>query len=158
VIAMLALGTLIGGIQGALVAQARIPAFVVTLGGLLFFRNAAYQLNDGKTVAPLDPTFQLLGGGLNGTLGGTWSWAVGLIAVAAIAISVFRTRQRRSRFGFDTRPVTTDLLVIALWSVVVLGFVAVMNAYKRPGTEDAMGIAIPVIILACVTLVMTVVA
>ena len=61
-----------------LVAYARIPSFVVTLGGLLFFRNAAYQLNDGKTVAPLDETFQLLGGGLNGTIGAFWSWAAGL--------------------------------------------------------------------------------
>ncbi|MFO1068307.1 MAG: sugar ABC transporter permease [Geminicoccaceae bacterium] len=158
VIAMLALGVLIGALQGALVASARIPSFVVTLGGLLFFRNAAYQLNDGKTVAPLDPTFQLLGGGLNGTLGGTWSWIVGLLAVAAIAITVIRTRLRRARFGFETRPITTDVLVIAIWSAVVLGFVAMMNAYKRPGTEEPMGIAIPVIILAGVTLAMTVFA
>ena len=158
VIAMLALGVLIGALQGALVASARIPSFVVTLGGLLFFRNAAYQLNDGKTVAPLDPTFQLLGGGLNGTLGGTWSWIVGLVAVAAIAITVIRTRMRRARFGFETRPITTDVLVIAIWSAVVLGFVAMMTAYKRPGTEEPMGIAIPVIILAGVTLAMTVFA
>ena len=79
---MIAAGVLIGGVQGALVAYGRIPAFVVTLGGLLFLRNAAYQLNDGKTIAPLDPTFQLLGGGIDGTLGAFWSWVVGLIAVA----------------------------------------------------------------------------
>src|SRR3954451_13793818 len=80
-LAMLATGETIGAMQGALVAYGRIPSFVVTLGGLLFFRNAAYQLNDGKTVAPLDPSFQLLGGGLNGTLGAFWSWTVGAAAI-----------------------------------------------------------------------------
>jgi D-xylose transport system permease protein len=158
VVAMLAVGVLIGALQGALVASARIPAFVVTLGGLLFFRNAAYQLNDGKTVAPLDPTFQLFGGGINGTLGGPGSWIVGFATIVVIAIVVLRTRHRRAKFGFETRPVATDLAVIAGWSAVVLGFVAVMTAYKRPGTEEPMGIAIPVVILAAVTLAMTVVA
>ena len=80
-------------VQGALVAYAGIPSFVVTLGGLLFFRNAAYQLNEGKTVAPLDETFQLLGGGLNGTIGAFWSWVVGVAAIAAIACR--RSRSRR---------------------------------------------------------------
>ena len=56
--------------------MAACPSFVVTLGGLLFFRNAAFQINHGATVAPLDETFQLLGGGLNGTIGAFWSWVV----------------------------------------------------------------------------------
>ena len=60
---------LIGLLQGAIIAYAGVPSFVVTLGGLLFFRNAAFQINQGATVAPLDETFQLLGGGLNGTIG-----------------------------------------------------------------------------------------
>ena len=155
---MLAAGVIIGGIQGLLVAYAGIPAFVVTLGGLLFFRNAAYQLNDGKTVAPLDDTFQLLGGGLNGTIGAFWSWVVGAIAIAVIFWVVLQTRRRRLRYGFGVRPLALDALIIALWSAVVLGFVAVMNAYSRPGTEQAMGIAIPVLILAGVTVAMTILA
>ena len=76
-LAMLAAGALIGLLQGALIAYAGIPSFVVTLGGLLFFRNAAYQINEGRTISPLNETFQLLGGGLNGTIGAFWSWIVG---------------------------------------------------------------------------------
>ena len=50
-LAMLAGGMMVGCVQGALVAYARIPSFVVTLGGLLFLRNAAYELNkDRKSV------------------------------------------------------------------------------------------------------------
>ena len=157
-LAMLAAGSLIGAVQGMLVAYARIPSFVVTLGGLLFFRNAAYQLNDGKTVAPLDETFQLLGGGLHGTIGAFWSWAAGLLAVAAIAWAAAATRRRRLQFGFDVRTPLAGAAQVVGWSAAALGFVAVMNAYKRPGTGEAMGIAIPVLILGGVTLLMTILA
>jgi D-xylose transport system permease protein len=46
---------------------------------------------------------------------------------------------------------------IGFWSLIVVAFVAVMNAYHRPQTDTPMGIAIPVLILIFVTLVMTVV-
>jgi D-xylose transport system permease protein len=157
-LAMLAAGAVIGLVQGMLVAYGRIPSFVVTLGGLLFFRNAAYQLNDGKTVAPLDETFQLLGGGLHGTIGAFWSWAAGLLAVAAIAWAAAATRRRRLQFGFDVRTPLAGAAQVVGWSAAALGFVAVMNAYKRPGTGEAMGIAIPVLILGGVTLLMTILA
>jgi D-xylose transport system permease protein len=157
-LAMLATGVAIGAMQGALVAYGRIPSFVVTLGGLLFFRNAAYQLNDGKTVAPLDPSFQLLGGGLNGTLGAFWSWTVGAAGVAAIVLAAMQTRRRRLRFGFDVRAPLVELALVTLWGAAVLVFVAIMNGYKRPQTDEAMGIAIPVLVLAGVTLAMTVLA
>ena len=68
-----------------------MPSFVVTLGGLLFFRNAAYQINEGRTISPLDETFQLLGGGLDGTIGAFWSWVVGV------------ARHRRHRRGRPAR-------------------------------------------------------
>ena len=84
-LAMLGAGALIGLVQGSLVAYAGIPSFVVTLGGLLFLRNAAYFINAGQTIAPLNPTFQLLGGGIDGTIGAFWSWVVCAVAVAAVA-------------------------------------------------------------------------
>jgi D-xylose transport system permease protein len=91
---MLAGGMVIGLIQGALVAYARIPSFVVTLGGLLFLRNAAYELNDGTTIAPLSDTFQVLGGGQNGVLGGPLSWTAAGAVAAYIAFSLMRKYQR----------------------------------------------------------------
>ena len=57
------LGALIGGLQGFVIAFVGVPSFIVTLGGLLIWRGAAFQLASGRTIAPLDSTFQLLGGG-----------------------------------------------------------------------------------------------
>jgi D-xylose transport system permease protein len=155
---MLLVGTLIGAGQGAIIAYGGVPSFIVTLGGLLFFRNAAFQINLGATVAPLDETFQLLGGGLNGTIGAFWSWVCGGLAIVAIAVSSLVLRKKRQRFGFAVRPLAMELVGIALWSALVLLFVNVMNNYLQPKTNVPMGIAIPVLILIGVTLVMTIVA
>src|SRR5262245_61999746 len=54
------LGALIGALHGFLIAYAGIPSFVVTLGGLLIWRGASFGLVSGRTIGPLDSTFQLL--------------------------------------------------------------------------------------------------
>jgi D-xylose transport system permease protein len=61
VLAMLAAGLLIGLVQGLLIAYGGVPSFVITLGGLLFFRNAAFYINSGVTIAPLNKTFSTPG-------------------------------------------------------------------------------------------------
>ena len=158
VLAMLATGGLVGLTQGALIAYARIPSFVVTLGGLMFFRNAAYLLNGGKTISPLNSTFQLLGGGLNGSIGAFWSWALGVAGVAGVVAYIMRSRQRRRRHNFPTRAAAIDAGLAVVWSVVIIGFVLVMNAYHQPTTDIPMGIPVPVLILLAVALVMSAVA
>ena len=69
-----ALGASVGAWQGWWVAYRGLPAFVVTLGGLMIFRGLAYLLTDGRTVAPLDPRFERLGGGIEGAMGAPASW------------------------------------------------------------------------------------
>ena len=49
---MLVVGTLIGIFQGLLVAYFGIAAFIVTLGGLLIYRNGAWALSRGVTPSP----------------------------------------------------------------------------------------------------------
>src|SRR3546814_18900068 len=51
----LALGALVGLWQGLWVAYGGVPAFVVTLGGLLIFRGAAFEITEGPPVAPPPP-------------------------------------------------------------------------------------------------------
>jgi D-xylose transport system permease protein len=155
---MLAGGMVVGLIQGALVAYARIPSFVVTLGGLLFLRNAAYELNDGTRIAPLSDTFQVLGGGQNGVLGGPLSWTAAGAVAAYIAFSLMRKYQRKKKLGIQNPLQAFDLISAALWCLCAFGLAAVMNSYKRPGTDEAMGLAFPVLILIAVTALMTVLA
>lgn len=157
-IAMLAGGALLGLINGLIVAYLRVPSLIVTLAGLMFYRNAAYVVSQGVTVAPLDESFQIIGGGLEGTIGETWSWIVGGFGVAGIVLGNLSTRRRRKRYDFPVRHPGMEAAMIGLWSLVVLVFVNTMNNYMRPNTEEPMGIAVPVLILIGVAMVMTFVA
>ena len=158
VLAMLGTGLLIGLVQGMLIAYGGVPSFVITLGGLLFFRNAAFYINSGITIAPLNKTFQLLGGGLDGTIGAFWSWVACAAAILAVVAFTWRSARRRAMHGMATRSPAMHILLIAIWSLFIIGFTAVMNDYQQPRSNIAMGIPIPVLILIGVTVAMSAVA
>jgi len=128
----IAVGALIGGLHGFLVAYVGIPAFIVTLGGLLIWRGAAFVLARGRTISPLDATFQLLGGGPRGSIGDTLSWVVAGIAIIAIAYGLLASRRRRRRYGFPLRAVWADVTLGVVASVIVAGAVLVANSYPWP--------------------------
>jgi D-xylose transport system permease protein len=151
----LVLGAAIGAFQGWWVAYRAVPAFIVTLGGLLIFRGLAWWITEGRTVAPMDPNFQLLGGGLDGSIGEFWSWVVGALFIAAVVVKAFRTRQRRNRYNFPVRPLWAEALVLVVSVGVIVGFVQVMNSYYRPRTQIPQGIPIPVLILIVVAVGMS---
>src|SRR6185312_249588 len=91
----LAVGLILGAFQGFLIAYLEIPSFIVTLGGLLVWRGAAWWVTSGRTVAPMDETFKLMGGGPQGSIGATWSWIVGLVACIAVVLLLANGRARR---------------------------------------------------------------
>jgi D-xylose transport system permease protein len=166
-------GAVIGGLQGYLVAYVGIPSFIVTLGGLLIWRGAAFQLAKGRTIAPLDGTFQLLGGGPTGSLGATLSWLVAAIAIVAIVYGLMSSRRRRRRYGFPLRPLWADMTLGVVGSLAVLVAVWIANSYPWPttlaeryatendipippgGLQIATGIAFPVLIGIGIAIVMT---
>jgi D-xylose transport system permease protein len=173
----LACGAVIGAGQGAIVAFGGVPAFIVTLGGLLVFRGGAWWVTSGRTVAPLDDNFQVFGGGLTGSIGGTWSWVVGAIAIAFILYSAWQARARRRQFGFPLKPIWAEAVVTGVAVLLVIGFVWVMNSYDLPtrvakelleaqgiqladGERPAIprGIPVPVLILLGVAVAMSFVA
>ncbi|HEU4915505.1 MAG TPA: sugar ABC transporter permease [Acidimicrobiia bacterium] len=167
------LGALIGAFQGSIVAYVGVPSFIVTLGGLLVWRGFAWLTASGRTIAPMDPTFQLLGGGSSGSLGETGSWIVGGVACVGIVALLLMGRRRRRKFGFRLRPAWLDVVLGVLGCAVVLGAVWVMNSYYLPenlairyaeehgipipegGLQIPLGIPYPVLILVGVTLVMS---
>lgn len=128
----IAMGTLIGAFQGVLIAFLGIPSFIVTLGGLLVWRGAAFLVAGGKTIAPLDDTFSLIGGGSFGSLGTTGSWIFALIACVFVVLAFVNGRKARRRHGFALRPVWAETFVIGLVCSVIIGATALVNAYIWP--------------------------
>jgi len=166
-------GAVIGGFQGFIIAFLGVPAFIVTLGGLLVWRGAAWWVTSGRTVAPMDSTFRLMGGGPEGSIGVTWSWVVALVACLAIVAMVVNSRRQRKRFNFPRRPVWAEALMAAIGCCLVLGAVSIANHYYWPigivrkyaeannitipdgGLFIPHGIAIPVLIAVATGIVMT---
>ena len=172
----IALGAAIGAFQGSLVAYAGVPAFIVTLGGLLVWRGVAWWMASGRTIAPMDTNFQLLGGGSRGTIGGTWTWILSGVACVGIVLFLVASRRRRQKFGFTLRPVWADITIAIVGCGAVIVSAAVINSYPMPpalarqyaedngiawpegGLEIPLGLANPVLLLIVVGLVMTFVA
>ncbi|PCI87019.1 MAG: sugar ABC transporter permease [Hyphomicrobiales bacterium] len=149
------LGVLIGIFQGWFTAYRGIPAFVVTLGGMLAFRGGAFLVTDGRTVAPMNKTYQLLGGGIDGSIGTTWSLILGIMAVLIVAFSMYRGHASRVKHGFPTKPIWLQIVMFAVIAAVIFGFVYIMNSYNKPRSDIGRGIPVPVLILIAVVIVMT---
>ncbi len=132
VIAAIATGAAIGLFQGALIAYLGIPSFIVTLGGLLVWRGAAWWVTQGQTVAPLDGRFQRIGGGASGAVGEIATWTIAVIACAAIAAAMHYARNRRRSFGFPVRPAWAHIAVMLAACAAVIGAAWVANAYAVP--------------------------
>ena len=169
----IAMGALIGALQGSMIAYLNIPSFIVTLGGLLVWRGAAFLVAGGKTIAPMDDTFALIVLGSFGALGRTGSWIFAAIAVVAVVWGVVRGRKARTLHGFQQRPVWAEWFMGGLICAIILGATAIVNSYIWPkgnikkyydqlglpvpdGAEFGHGYAYPVLILIVVAIFMTV--
>ncbi len=133
IVACLALGALVGAFNGFLTAYGKIPAFIVTLGGLIAYSGVAFLLARGVTVAPLDKSFKLIGGNIPASwLGPFWSWILAIVACLLIVFAVVNGRAQRKRFHFPLRPVWAEASLIAIGSVAVIGTTWVINSYPWP--------------------------
>ncbi len=128
----IALGALIGAVHGYIVAYLAIPAFIVTLGGLLVWRGAAWWVASGQTIAPLDSTFRILGGAPNTSIGATASWFVGVFACLGIAAAIISGRRQRRKFNFPLRPMWAEISLGGIGCAAVLGAISVANSYPWP--------------------------
>src|SRR2546426_830142 len=157
--------------------QSASIAIMATGMGLLIWRGLIFRYAQGQTIAPLDTTFQMLGGGTVGTrvgaLGEWPSWTLGIVMCVAIVYVLITSRRRKRRYGFPVRPMWAELLVGAVACGIVLGTVWVANSYPLPpnvaeqyakehgipvppgGLFIPTGVAFPVVIMLIVTLVVT---
>ncbi len=107
----LLIGALIGASQGYLIAYLKIPAFIVTLAGMLIFRGVTMVILSGATIAPFPSSFQFVAAGFilpsaTFTLGSLtlniFSIAFGLICSALFVGFELKNRASKAKYGFDT--------------------------------------------------------
>lgn len=166
-------GAAIGALHGFVIAYLGVPAFIVTLGGLLVWRGAAWAVAEGKTIPLVDDNFKLLGGGADGSIGATWSWVVAIVACVAIAAAAVQARRQRQRFHFPLKPVWAEIVTVAAGCLAVVAATLMVNAYTLPaalarryaesagiaippeGLSISFGYAVPVLVAVAVGIVMT---
>jgi D-xylose transport system permease protein len=120
----LALGLALGLWNGWWVAYRNVPAFIVTLAGMLVFRGILVGLTDGITIGPLDPIFSVLGQGfINPTIG----WILAIIGIVVFIFLQYNGWKRRTALGMAPENI---ILRIIIFSVLIVGFVFWVNAYN----------------------------
>lgn len=154
-LAGLAVALLVSIYQGWLTAVLGVPSFVVTLGGLMSFRGAAFLVADGKTQPVNDEFFQRLGGGYDGGIGATWTWVLAAFVAVVLVARMLQRRRTRLRHGMPVEPLWLELALLAVPIAVVLAFAWVMNSYRISGKDEAQGLPIPVLIWAVVAVVLS---
>jgi D-xylose transport system permease protein len=174
IVAGITLGAVIGAVNGWLIGYQGIPAFIVTLGGFLIWRNVGWYQTGGQTIGPLDKTFMTFGG-INGTLGGPVSWVLGIIAVIIAIALIFKSRTTKQKHGFPVKPMWAEASLAAIIAATILGFIAILTNYSVPerviardpakygcevaeGCEVVYGLPISVLLLIAIAGVMTVIA
>lgn len=139
--AAIVVGVLIGAFQGALVAYANIPAFIVTLGGLLAWRGVILGLSKGATIPVRIPFFRELGVGKVST---TVGLVLAALAVVAVAWTTISRNRARSRHGLSVPVVGATAARIVIPTLLIAAFIYLMNAGG--------GVPVPVLVLFAVAI------
>ena len=135
-------GALIGAWQGYWVAYFGIPAFIVTLAGMLIFRALTLVVLGNAGIGPFPDSVRTAANGFTpgifgnvglGPLGGadTLSLLVGVLGVIGIATSQWRQRAGRLKYKQAVVPLPLFLLKIAAASVVVMAVVIQLARFKN---------------------------
>lgn len=132
-------GILIGTWQGFWVAKWGIPAFIVTLGGMLLFRGVNQLIGKSLTV-PVPELFQTLGAGYLPDIApevipfNLPTMILALIAVLALAWKEWRSYVAKKGFEADPAPIWVPAVRILVLGGAILIF-AWIFATGRPGTS-----------------------
>ena len=139
VLISIAVGAAIGAFQGYWVAYLKIPAFIVTLAGMLIFRGLTFILLQGESVGPFPRGFQNISSGFipdifNGSLNGKpfhiTTILIGVILSIILIIIDFRARQTQKKYGFEVTPFYFFVAKNILITAAAMGLCYLMASYK----------------------------
>ena len=136
--------------MGALIIRQRIPAFIITLGGLLIFKGAFWLVIGSHTIP-------VVAGGSSNLYSLLTTFFFSPAASAGLVILVFaglvtlnlRARRRRAALGFAVDDAEVAFLKLFVTAQGLLLFVLTVNQFR--------GIPLPVVILGVVALVIQVI-
>jgi putative multiple sugar transport system permease protein len=142
VVLTLVAGALIGAWQGYWIAYFELPAFIVTLAGMLVFRALTLTVLGNQGIGPFPDQVRTLANGFLpgyfgnvglGPLGGADLFTVilGVIGVAGIVLTQWRARQGRAGYGQKVEPLLVFIVKMTLAGFVVLFIIVQLARFKN---------------------------
>lgn len=135
------IGSLIGLVQGTLTAYLNIPAFIVTLGGLLAWRGAVKAITQSETIPIADPVFRSIG---QSYIPANIGWILAGIAILFVLGVAFRSAQTQKSYELGEANYAGEMIKAIPTIAAIIIFIYLMNSYA--------GIPIPVLIFLAVAL------
>lgn len=142
VLAAVAIGALIGFWHGWWVAYRAVPAFIVTLAGMLIFRGILIGITDGQTIAPLKESFMAIGTSYLPYLPG---YILAVIGIVLMFYFTYRQRNKRQSLGLIVPSHIISYGKITAYSVLLLLVVYMLNRY--------FGIPVPFLIVLTIGII-----
>ena len=153
-------GAAIGAAQGYIIAYHRVPAFIVTLAGMLIFKGLSLAILAGKSVGPFPAEFQMLSAGFIPDIVGpiTMPWlaengqnvvlhsttmVIAILAIVGMVFFSIRGRGRRLARGYDVEPFSLFIIKNVVIAALVLFFAYMLASYRGlPNVLVVMGVLI----------------
>ncbi|HNT77259.1 MAG TPA: sugar ABC transporter permease [Anaerolineae bacterium] len=131
----LLVGALIGAWHGYWIAYVKIPAFIVTLSGMLIFRGLTLLILQGEAVGPFPVPFQRLSTGFipdffNNEGFHITTVLIGILLAVTLIVMDYRSRKNQQHYGFEVAPVYLFIAKNVLISGAVLSLCTLMASYK----------------------------
>jgi len=130
----IAIGAIIGAWQGYWVAYFGIPAFIVTLAGLLMFRGLTQVVLGGQSLAPFPEIFQKISTGYLPDLTDSsihlLTMILGVLIAAALVFGQWRTREKRKNNLFEVESMNTFMVKAVMTAVVMIGVTYIFASYQ----------------------------
>ncbi|MET3810722.1 multiple monosaccharide ABC transporter permease [Arthrobacter sp. UYEF3] len=148
----LLLGAVIGAWQGFWVAYVGIPAFIVTLAGMLLFRGFNQFVGKSNTI-PVPSDFQYIGSGYLPEVGPNTGFnnltvLLGLLGAGFVVFSEIRSRRKATALGAEVPEAWVTITKLVLICAAIL-YATYLFATGRPGTS----FPVPGLILAILVLI-----
>jgi putative multiple sugar transport system permease protein len=131
----LVIGALIGAWQGFWIAYMKIPAFIVTLAGMLVFRGLTLVMLQGQSIGPFPVEFQRISTGFIPDFFGVeglhvTSLLVGLLIAGVLVYLDLRSRQNQQKFGFEVMPIPLFALKNAAVTAAILALCYILASHR----------------------------
>lgn len=147
ILVALAIGIIVGAWQGFWIAYARIPAFIVTLAGMLIFRGLTLVILKGNTLAPFPKSYQFFAAEFltkDPSKIKLASFIVGVLFSVLVIFIETRNRKKEEEYGIETTRLGTFIFKVIIELSLIMFSLYWLSLYN----------GIPIVLFLLVTLIL----